>query len=88
MQKEVDLGADRAALSERLALRCRQCEEQVPIALREAWETPEKLVLFWREDLKAVALRRGIAGGIVEEELRHGATGRIGKRLIIRGSPT
>ena len=50
-QQKVDLGADRAALFQRLALRCRQREEQVPIALGEAGEAPEQLVLLRREDL-------------------------------------
>lgn len=51
MEQEVDLGADRAASLERLALRCRQREEEIPIALGEAGEAPEQLVLLRREDL-------------------------------------
>ena len=34
--QQVDLGADRMAASEDLALRCRPCEEQVPIVRGEA----------------------------------------------------
>lgn len=86
MQQEVEVGADRAALSERFALWCRQRKEQVPIALREAWEAPEKLVLFRREDLKAVALRHGIAGGIIGEGL--GVSWRSGCVVGLPVAPT
>ena len=75
VQQEVDLGADRAALLERLALRCRQREEQIPIALGEARKAPQQLVLFGREDLQAIALREPIAIGIVEQKVGHATAG-------------
>ena len=59
-QEEVDLGADRATLTESLMLRCRQREEQVSVVLGEARKTPEQLVLFGREDLQAITLREDI----------------------------
>jgi hypothetical protein len=61
MKQEVDLGTNRPALLERLALRCRQREEEFPVALGEARNPPQKLVLFRGEDLQAVALRDPIA---------------------------
>ncbi len=52
--------ADRTTLLERLALRCCQREEQLPVALGETWKAPEQLVFFWRKDLQAIALRDDI----------------------------
>jgi len=51
MEQEVELGADRAALRERPALRRRRREEQIPVAPGEAREAPEQLVLLRLEDL-------------------------------------
>ena len=67
MQQKVDLGADRTALLEGIALQCRQREEQVPVALGKARKTPQKLVLFGGEDLQAIpALGEAITVKIVE----------------------
>ena len=67
MKQKMDLGTDRATLLEDLALRCRQREEQVPVALGEAWKAPQQLVLFRREDLQAIAaLGEAITVKIVE----------------------
>jgi len=63
----VDLGANRTALYEGIALRCRQREKQVSVALGEARKTPQKLVLFGGEDLQAItALGEAITAQIVE----------------------
>jgi len=41
MQQEMDLGANRPTLLERPALRCRQREEEISIALCEARKSPQ-----------------------------------------------
>jgi hypothetical protein len=46
VEQEVDLGANRPALLERLALWCRQREEEIPIALGETRKSPQQIVLF------------------------------------------
>ncbi len=67
VQQKVDLGSERAALLERLALGCRQREEQISVALREARKAPQQLVLFVGEDLQAIAaLGEAITVKIVE----------------------
>ena len=51
MEQEVDLGASRPTLLERLALRCRQREEQISVTLGKARKAPQCLVLLRRENL-------------------------------------
>ena len=87
VQQEVDLGADRTALLDGPKLRRRQREEQIPLALGEAGEAPEQLVLLRREDLQAVALREGFTRGIFWKRLGHGDDGRSEKCPIISGCP-
>jgi hypothetical protein len=46
VQQQVDLGTDRAALLDGPALRRREREEQIPIALAKPRKAPERLVLL------------------------------------------
>ncbi len=79
MQQKADLGADRTALLEGTALRCRQREEQVPVALGKARKTPQKLVLFGGEDLQTItALGEVITVKIIERRVGHATAGSNG----------